>query len=390
MLAGYNLVYFGPEKWDGLWRNRHWLMSLFARQNRVLYVEPRQYLRRTLADWREGQLSLAPWRWRPISHIKDGLYVYHHPPFAGIISRPPLSWVTSYLRRSLLTATSRRLGIQQPIVWISRPSLVDLLDVFDARLTIYHVVDEYSAYPGQSSTQQAQMRARDREMLRVADLVIVVSQSLLSDKSQYNSHTYMVPNAVHYRAYEQCINSDISVPPDLAAVPEPRLGYIGLIGDKLNFELLSAIARARPAWSLVFLGAVADSVDTTQWGRLCRLSNVHYLGQVPATQVPEYVCGFDVGLMPYRHGRHAENISPLKLYDYLAAGKPVVSINIPALNGFRHVVGVADSPAAFVAELERALHATEPALIEERRRLAAANSWESRVEQISNLIQAGL
>lgn len=390
MLKGYHFVYFGPEPWEGLWRNRHQLMTRFAKHNLVLYVEPRRHLRPTLAAWKSEKLSLAPWRWKPLSHIENSLYVYHQPPFAPISGGPLLRTATKRLRQGLLSAAARRLNLNKPIVWISRPSLADLRGVFDARLTIYHVVDEYSEYVNDSPAQRARTRSHEQSVLRQADLVVVVSPSLLADKRQYNPHTHLVPNAVEYEAYEQCLTSGAPLPDDLAAVPRPRLGYIGLIGGKLDLALLEDVARARPAWSLVFLGALAERREEKDWGRLSALPNVHYLGQVPAARVPDYVRGFDVGLMPYRQNRHVQYVSPLKLYDYLAAGKPVVSVPMPALDGFRHVVHTATDAAGFVAAIETVLREDTPDLALARRQLAAANSWEQRVEHLSGLIQARL
>jgi glycosyltransferase involved in cell wall biosynthesis len=390
MLKGFDFVYFGPEPWGGLWRNRHQLLTLLAAHNRVLYIEPQRHLRPTLAEWRHGRLGLAAWRWQPLSHIKNGLYVYHHPPFAPVSGLAVLRLITRFLRRRLLQSAARRLHICKPIVWISRPTLTDLCDVFDARLTIYHVVDEYSAYVNDDPAKQARTRERERDVLGTADMVIVVSASLQAAKSRYNPHTYLLPNGVPYAAYEQRLTGDAPVPAHLAAVPRPRLGYIGLIGDKLDLDLLESVARARPAWSLVFVGALAWEQGAQAWERLVALPNVHYLGQVAAQQVPDYVCGFDVGLMPYRQNRHVQFIDPLKLYDYLAAGKPIVSVPMPALDSFQNQVYAAGTPAEFEVAIDLALREDSPGRILERQRQAAAHSWERRVERLSDFIQARL
>ena len=140
---------------------------------------------------------------------------------------------------------------------------------------------------------------------------------------------------------------------------------------------------------MVFVGTLAESVPPG-WEALRALPNVRHVSGVPAARVPEYVCGFDVGLMPYAPSEHAQAIDPLKLYDYLAGGKPVVSADLPALEGYRHVVRVASTPGAVVAAVEAALREQAPELAAERRRLAAANSWEHRLEALSSLIETQL
>jgi glycosyltransferase involved in cell wall biosynthesis len=199
-----------------------------------------------------------------------------------------------------------------------------------------------------------------------------------------------VPNGVNVAGYEAQLNRGAPLPPELARVPQPRLGYVGQISSKLDFELLTAVARARPDWSLVFVGSLTGSAAQADWQALRALPNVFDLGQVPAARVPEYVCGFDVGLMPYRRNEHSQNIDPLKLYDYLAAGLPIASVDLPALDDFRCQVRVGNAPAEFCAALEAALLERSPAQAAERRRVAAQNSWEQRVETISTLIEPWL
>ncbi|MCC6191890.1 MAG: glycosyltransferase [Anaerolineales bacterium] len=391
MLSGHNIVYFGPEKWDGLWRNRHWLMSLFARRNAVLYVEPQLSLRRTLAEWRRGgRVALAPWRWQPTTHIQAGLHVYHPPPFAPKTKLPALGPITGTLRRGLLRSAARRLGLQDPIVWISRPDLAATAGILNPRLTIYHVVDEYSGYPGKSEAERARQRAAELPVLRKADLVIVSSRALLEAKRPHNPRTFLVPNGVNLAGYQRQIERGAPDPPELAAIPRPRLGMIGLIGSTIDFDLLETAARAQPAWSLVMVGAPGPKGVGERWSRLLGYANLHYLGQAPAERVPEFVCGFDVGLIPYAQTGHRPFINPLKLYDYLAAGIPVASVDLPSLDGFRHVVHVGDGPAGYVAAIEAALADRGAARAAERRRLAAENSWERRVEAAAQVIENAL
>lgn len=390
MLSGHNIVYLGPEKWNGLWRNRHWLMSLFARHNNVLYVEPPLNLRRTLAEWRGGRVALAPWRWQPTSHIQDGLHVYHPPQFAPKTGLPGVGPVTDAVRRGLLRTAARRLGLQDPIVWISRPDLAAAAGTLRPRLTIYHVVDEYSGYPGKSDAERARQRAAEAPVLRAADLVIVSSRALLEAKRPHNPRTFLVPNGVNLAGYQRQLERGAPDPPELAAIPRPRLGMVGLIGSTVDFDLLEAAARAKPEWSLVFVGALGGKGGGEKWRQLLAHPNVHYLGQVPAARVPEYVCGFDLGLIPYAQTGHRPFIDPLKLYDYLAAGIPVASVDLPSLDGFRHLVHVGDGPAGYFAAIEAALADRGAARAAERRRLAAANSWERRVEAAAQVIESAL
>jgi glycosyltransferase involved in cell wall biosynthesis len=388
MLKGQSIVYFAPGKWDGLWRNRHQLMSVFARHNKVLFVERRLHHRKTLADFGQGKLGLSDLIGSPIRHISDNLFVFRYPVWAPICGR--LDQPTRVIRRRSIRRTLRKLHMSQPIVWFSQPSMIDLLgEVPSARLHIYHVVDEYTAYSGQTEAGRNRVQALEKEMMTRADAVIVVSQRLHKAKQPFHPHTYLVPNAVNYQAYADAV-SDPQLPDDLRAIRRPRLGYIGLIGDKLDFGMLTKLAREHPAWSLVLLGNERVAQQTEAWRALRALPNVHHLGPVEVAQVPHYVKGFQAGLMPYMQNRHAEHISPLKLYDYLAAGLPVATIDIPAVREFASHIHVANGQHDFCQAVRDALADTTPERRQARREIAAQHTWEARVEQISGLIQAHL
>ena len=390
MLEGHSLIYFAPEDWDGLWRNRQQLMSVFARHNRVVFVEPRRYLRQTVAGFREGTLGASDLT-RPLGcHIADNLYVWRYPVWAPISGRDPLRGLTRAMRRRAIVGVMRQLRLSRPIVWLSRPNMLDLLDEMPPPgLLIYHVVDEYAAYAGRSAEARRHTEAMERELLSLADLVIVVSPQLYEAKRPYNAHTHLVPNGVNYQAYVVALN-DEALPRDLQAIPRPRLGYSGLIGDRLDFGLLKALAEARPEWSLVFLGEARAPQKAMAWEALLQKPNVHYLGQVAVDQVPHYLKGFDVGLMPYARSRESEHISPLKVYDYLAAGLPIASVDIPAARQFAAHLHLAHTPSDFITAVQNALADTSPARFEARRKTAQQHTWEARAEALSRLMAARL
>ncbi|MCC6454718.1 MAG: glycosyltransferase [Caldilineaceae bacterium] len=391
MLTQQSMVYFAPGPWHGLWRNRHQLMSLFARHgNKVLFVEGRSHLRPALAAWRSGKIGAAEIRQPLLQKITENLYSFHYPVWAPISGRMPVSWMTQKARSLALRTALRRLQMEQPIVWFSQPSMGDLLDeVPAARLRLYHVVDEYSAYTGQSAEHSQREQRLEKELIQQVDAVIVVSPKLYEAKSPYHDSTYLVPNGVDYDAYTQALR-DSQLPADLAAVPEPRIGYSGLVGDKLNLSMLHELAVAKPHCSLVFLGEARFSTQAEAWRALVQLPNVHYLGEKPVAEVPHYLKGFQVGLMPYLQNRHAEHISPLKLYDYLAAGLAVASIDLPAVDEFRQQVHVAVCPGDFIHAVEAALADAAPGQRAARRAIAAQHTWEARAQQLSEVIQQQL
>ena len=388
MLTQQSMVYFAPGPWHGLWRNRHQLMHRFARHgNRVLFVEGRTHLRSTLAAWRSGVLDSADFKQPLLQEVEENLFVFHYPVWAPVSGRLPVGWLTKRCRAFYLRQALQTLNMQHPVVWYSQPGMGDLVhEVPSPRLRLYHIVDEYSAYTGQSARHSRREQQLEQRLFKQVDGVVVVSQKLYDAKRAYHPRTFLVPNGVNFDAYSRALD-DPQLPAELARIPGPRIGYSGLIGDRLNLSMLYELATAKPEWSLVFMGEARLVQQANGWLALLRLPNVHYLGEKTVEQVPHYIKGFDVGMMPYQQNRESEYISPLKLYDYLAAGVAAVSVEIPAIAEFRRYVHIANSPHDFIHAVEAALQDGEPHHHAMRRNVAAQHTWEARVLQLSNIIE---
>lgn len=386
MLQGHDLIYFGPGQWTGLWRNRHHLLSRFAGHNRVLYVEPKIDLLTLRQRWRNGEWRFTHLRRElqrgRVSQAQQNLYIYHSPTFAPVSGRFPLSHLTGIWWRACLRSSLRRLNFRRPIVWLSQPEMVAQLGHWDEALTIYHVVDEYTAYQGVSAELAEWLRACERQLLGRVDMVLVVSPKLLEAKRTLNSQTYLVPNGVDVQAYR----GPAHVPDDVQSIPPPRLIYAGLIGARLDLKLLADLAERRPQWSLVLVGEANSRGVEEDIARLRHLPNVHFLGLKPPGAVPDYIRACQVCLLPYRLVSETEYMDPLKLYEGLAAGKPIVATPVAALKAAGDVVTLVHT----VAEAEQAVHNALSdkceAMVEKRTALAEQNSWDIRVSRISELI----
>jgi hypothetical protein len=385
MLTGHSLVYFAQGPWKDLWRPQHQLMSVFARTNKVLYVERRHFMRSTIRAFSRGELGWDDLSRPSLEKVADNLYVHRYPVWAPVTGARPLKGLTRALSHGSLRRSMRMLGMSDPIAWYSLPGMLDMIDDLPARLRIYHAIDEYTSYSNHTERSKYALLEREKRLMAAVDAVVVVSQTLYDAKSPYNRHTYLVPNAVNYAAYQAALD-DPELPPELAAIPEPRIGYIGLIGDKLDYHMLLDLARNNPQWSLVFLGTVRLSRDQETWDSLLSLSNVHHLDAVDVLRVPHHVKGFQVGLMPNLQNLFAENCSPLKLYDYLAAGIPVASMDMPHARPFASHVHLASTPEEFERTVYAALADTDCQRCLERRQIAAQETWEARAQKLSEII----
>ncbi len=382
MLSGQNIVCFSPNRWEALWRNRQQIMSRLAPQNRVLFVEPASYLRDVKAGGRRAV------RGPRLDSPLPNLWVYDPPAYAPISGRRPLSDLTFAGRRAHLRATLRRLGMQRPIVWVFQYNLGEMLGHLDEQLTIYHAVDEYAAYALSASTtteadQQAAVRRLEAEVIRKVDLVFVTSPALLESKRPLHAHVVLVPNGVDYAHFAR----PAPEPAAMAALPHPRIGYAGVINEKLDYAMLAETARQHPEWTLVLVGPDVLRRQREALEDLRTLPNVHMPGYQPVQDLPAYMQSCDVCLMPYLRNEWTRNISPLKLYEYLATGVPIVSTPIPAAEAFAGSLWLAEGAPAFAEAIAGALAADTPERRRQQQALALAHTWDSRVDALSEAIQ---
>jgi glycosyltransferase involved in cell wall biosynthesis len=318
------------------------------------------------------------------------LWTYRTPMCAALGGPPPVRAVTHWLRRRYLSEALAQVGVHRSIQWISTPTQFDTRFDLRTRLRVYHIVDDYLGYASLSEAQRVSWAERERALIDWADLVVAVTPELMASKGAGNPKFRLLPNAVDGAAYR---NAGSAVPAALADLPRPILGYIGLISVRLDLALLDALAGAHPEWTLVLLGEVNRTGCSEVLDRLAARPNVRLLPPVPGDAVAAYVRAFDLGLLPYRQTQETYHASPLKLYEYLAAGLPAAAADVPGARQFADVVALADGLPAWEAAIASQLAANSPAAVAAqqaaRQAAVAPHTWDARVETLSqNLTEA--
>jgi glycosyltransferase involved in cell wall biosynthesis len=387
MLSGQSILCFAPNSWYSIWRSRQQIMSRLARTNRVLYIEPTCY---TLSQLRRGEIRWPDVRHPRLTPVMENLWLYRHPVYGLTSDHRAVDRLGRWLRIASLRRAVRQLGMEHPILWLYQPTTVDMVGHFNEALVCYHVVDEYTAYSFLKPARRQQMMAAEERLLGLADIVLVVSPTLLATKSRYHPNVHLVRNGVDFDAFVRVTRANVSPPPDIAMLPRPRIGYVGTVNDKLDFELLRYVAEVLSTCSLVLVGPIDhrhSDVDSLQGAGL---ENVAFLGRKDVKDVPLYINACDVCLLPYKQNEWTHNIDALKLYEYLACGKPVVSMDLPTARMHGAVIRIADGREAFVAALKAALAENDAAAVEQRIAVARQNTWDQRVALISELIARAL
>jgi len=245
---------------------------------------------------------------------------------------------------------------------------------------VFDCMDELSGFAG----APPQMKALEAELLGVADLVTTGGRSLYEAKRDRHPNVHVFPSSIdqgHFaRARGSCVD-----PPDQAAIPHPRLGFAGVIDERMDQALVRELAARRPEWQLVFLGPFAK-IDPAAFPRL---PNVHLLGTKSYAELPDYLAGWDVGLLPFAHNDATRFISPTKTPEYLAAGLPVVSTSIRDVvtpYGDSGLVRIADGAGAFEAAVAAALAEGRCARLAEVDALLGRGSWDQTAARMRALM----
>jgi UDP-galactopyranose mutase len=251
-------------------------------------------------------------------------------------------------------------------------------------------MDELSLFRGAPPS----LLERERRLLKRADLVFTGGQSLYEAKRERHPAVHAFPSSIDAGHFGRARRATAE-PADQAAIPRPRLGYFGVIDERIDLDLLAAAADARPDWNWVMIGPVVKIDPAT----LPRRSNLHYLGMKDYADLPAYLAGWDVALMPFATNESTRFISPTKTPEYLAGGRPVVSTSIRDVvrpYGDLDLVAIADDPEAFVAAAERSLARFGPGESEREEWLRrvdaflAGGSWDRTFRQMSDLIDGAV
>jgi UDP-galactopyranose mutase len=241
-------------------------------------------------------------------------------------------------------------------------------------------MDELSAFKDAAP----ELPVLEASLLKRADLVLTGGQSLYEAKKHLHHNIHALPSSVD-TAHFATARSITADPPDQREIPRPRLGFYGVLDERLDIPLLRGIAEARPAWQLVMLGPIVK-IDPAD---LPRLPNIHYLGSKTYAELPAYIAGWDVALLPFAKNDATRFISPTKTPEYLAAGKPVVSTSIRDVVRPYSVQGlarIADTPDAFVAACESALAEPREKLLKRADPFLAKMSWDKTWEAMEALM----
>lgn len=362
-----DLVCFSHLRWNFVYQRPQHLMSRSARERRVFYVE-------------EPEGCETP------AHME-----MEKDPSGVIVVKP---FVPSGLNEEETNAAMQKLvdqlfaeEIKEYILWYYTPMALNFSQHLHPALTVYDCMDELSLFKG----APARLRELEQELIDRADLIFTGGQSLYEGKRQGHDNVYLFPSSIDAPHFEQARKNQVD-PADQVNIPHPRLGFFGVVDERMDLDLLAGIAQARPDWQLVILGPVVK-IDAEN---LPNLPNIHYLGMKTYEQLPHYLANWDVALLPFALNDSTRFISPTKIPEYLAGGKPVVSTPIrDVVNpyGKQKLVSIAETPSEFVGAIEKILQMKKEETAEWSKKVdqqLSQNSWDYTWKRMMTLIESSM
>lgn len=287
------------------------------------------------------------------------------------------------LFRAEIRSLVRRLSLHQPtVVWSYTPLYTSYFDALPSALRVFDAVDNWAEHPAYASMQE-RLRENYEIISKTADLIFAVTPYVVEKLFSRSAHAEWVPNGVDVDFYAR----PQAEPDDLMRIPHPRIGYSGVIQSRIDFTLLQELVSLSPDMHFVFVGPVWPDAKV---GELKRSKNVHFLGSKPFDMLPAYLQGFDVGIIPHAHGEFVKSMNPMKLYEYLAAGLPVVMTPVPGAEPFQEVVHIANDATAFGRAVQSALQEHESSDRERRMQSVQQHTWASRVNTMLSRVYSRL
>lgn len=365
--------------WEGVQHRPHHFMKRAAKSGRtVIYIEPPVSLlgplknKRLLENWR---------RWRSgVQKTDEKLYVLSPPPVLPfgsknrMINRINQRWIASAVKNAM-----KIIGKERAELYSFLPNSVDMFKHIPFERIYYDCVDDHASFTGLIKPEL--IEEMEKELMEKAHVCFATARQLLEDRKDWSANFHLVQNGAEYDHFAKVQTETLLTPHDIAGIPHPIIGFVGGISDWIDLDLIAGAARNLEKCSFVMIGPVDTNINQFKG-----LHNVHFLGSKPYKNLPNYIQSFDACLIPFRMNKLTKSVNPIKMYEYLSAGKPVISTPLPEVVHHSDVIDIVEHADELVASIKRLIEQTDDASSVEkvaaRQIVGRENSWDARWKMV--------
>lgn len=382
-LQGAEIVCVGFSDWESeLLTNQQHLLARAAHGNTILFVESLGLRRPQLASKDMRRIVRRLGRAASPMREVEGVHVLS-PLVLPLHSNEAVRRLNTQLLRRYVGWGARSLGMRDPILWSFVPQAEVLIDSLHPSKVLYYIDDDHAAKEGIDAES---FLAAERRFARRADVVMASAPELVTRMQKLSENVHYAPNVADTRMFASALGPG-AVDAELARCPSPRIVFVGaILAAKIDLDLVVAMARLRPDWTFAFVGPIGPGDPHTNVDALRGESNIRLLGPRPYEQLPDVLRGADAAIVPYRLDGEMRSVFPMKTYEYLAAGLPVVSTPLVTLEDVPEIAKAPDAEG-FIAALQDAIDNDSPDARALRSRGAQSHSWESRLDQIAQALE---
>jgi len=323
------IVCISTHYWNGAWfRKQHFMSRFNNRGYKIAYVEP------SFSIIRKPDFALADNAYNKIfnstvEEISRDFFVIKPPRYIPLWSKPYLNKLNFRYISIRLSSILEKLGFKDYILWTYNPEFAYGLNALNYKKLVFDIVDDLAAYTYNKKIRYRTLTNCMRNLAVKSDLVLTTAYTLFEEFKKFSSNIHLVPNGFDSGIFGQA--AQLSTPVDISGIPKPIVGFVGAIFTHLDFELLNNIIQRNKDKSFVFVGGCELGVQNKWLSMTQNYPNIFWLGKKKKEEIPSYINKFDVCINPFKVDRVSRSVSPLKVFEYLAMKKPVVSVRMESL-----------------------------------------------------------
>lgn len=371
-------------EWDGISHRPHHFMRRSAKTGwTVIYLEPPASIIAPL----KNKKMLSRWtNWRKgLRLVEENIYLLAPPPILPFTNK--LRFINKLNQRIIAASIKKALKNFNPTsidLYTFLPNAIDLLPLINFDRVIYDCVDDHASFTGLTNSDT--IHQMEKELMKMATVSFATARQLIEDKKAWSNNFHLLPNGAEFERFSIASKRSDIVPADINGINQPMIGFVGGISDWIDISLITNVAKQMKDFTFVMIGPVATNIDT-----LRELSNVRILGAKEYQELPTYISHFSACLIPFKINKLTESVNPIKMYEYLSAGKPIVSTALPEVITYNNVITIIHNQQEMIEAINKAIRPEENTdeRVKERQQIGKDNSWDSRWQFAVKQIEAG-